>query len=136
MTETLEGVRDPLRVDPGADNAVLVFALFPKGYRDLVCGVDADGVVRHPEKRHPMPWASYSVEAVDVDPETWGDHYHHPDDCGEGGRFHCDGCTVAAEREHDREHYRSGVSEDFDAEEFKEDLEAALGALEAQGWRP
>jgi len=130
MTKTLEGVRDPIRVSAECENAVVEGWPYKGPEWDTVYDVDADGYLRD-DDGNPVPWVGPSVVATDVDPETWGDHYHHPADCPEKdlpthrpNRTTCDDCTVAVEREHDRDHYRP--EPDPDAEVSLADIRAVL----------
>ena len=123
MSERKEGVKDAMRVDPDCENAVVEGWPYKGPQYDTVYTVDDEGYLRD-DDGDLKPWVGPGVVATDVDPETWGDHYHNPADCPEKDlpthrpeRTTCDACTVAVDREHDRDYYRpepteSGLSPD------------------------
>ena len=111
MSERKEGVKDPIRVDPECENVVVGGALVPDGFGDTIYPVDDDGYARD-DDGNPVAFVT-RILATDVDPETWGDHYHNPADCPEKdlpthrpARTTCDDCTLGVEREHGRDDYR------------------------------
>lgn len=111
MTERKEGVRDPIRVSPDVENVVVGGALVPDGFGDEIYEVGDEGYARDGDG-NPVHHST-RILATDVDPETWGDHYHHPADCPEKDlpthrplKSTCGDCTQGVEREHDRQHYR------------------------------
>lgn len=145
MTRTVEGVRDPLQFDnpDEIENAVVRSAMLPKGFDDTICEIDGAGFVRHPETGRIQSLATITVIDTDVDPETWGEEYHHPYDCPEKDppasdhtlrRSTCEWCTVAAEREHDKEHYQADREPMTDAgrDQFLDLLESMAAGTDRQ----
>lgn len=136
MSHKKEGVKDPHRVDPDCENAVVEGWPYKGEDFDQIYTVDSEGYLRD-DSGDLVPWVGPSVIATDVDPETWGNHYHNPADCPEKdlpthrpGKITCDSCTPTVEYEHDREYYRPEPSgESVDPEVTKARIREAVRSI-------